>query len=161
MLPTPFEMLVRSPILLVLPYAQAHADQNCQNMSLNYFCMSHVGSMLAKCASYAYTFRVPGPVFKAGLIFLSFLFSCTFFPFQHTKGVDDAQIRQCFCCIASFFGSCTQLRDAAGPNIFQITENKLLTFAARFSHRFQQGRCCPNPTQYCLCLLYTSDAADE
>ena len=52
MLPTPFEMLVRSPTLLVLPYAQAHADQNCQNMSLNYFCMSHVGSMLAKCASY-------------------------------------------------------------------------------------------------------------
>ena len=98
----------------------------------------------------AYAFRVPGPVFKAGLIFLSFLFSCTFFPFQHTKGVDDAQIRQYFCCIASFFGSCAQLRDTAGPNIFQIAKNKLLTFAARFSHHFQQGRCCPNPTQHCL-----------
>ena len=71
MLPTPFEMLVRSPVLLV-----------CHTQGL---CWPNV------CRT-AYTFRVPGPVFKAGLIFHSFFCSCTFSPFQHTRGVDDAQI---------------------------------------------------------------------
>ena len=53
LLPTPFEMLVRSPVLLV-----------CHTQGL---CWSNV------CRT-AYTFRVPGPVFKAGLIFHSFYF---------------------------------------------------------------------------------------
>ena len=66
---------------------------------------------------------------------------CAFSPFQHTRGVDDAQIRQYFCCIASSFGSYAQLRDTAGPILFQIAKTKLLLmFAARSSHRFQQGR---------------------
>ena len=48
-----------------------------------------------------------------------------------------------------FFGNYAQLRDTAGPHIFQSAKTKLLPFAARSSHRFQQGRCCPNPTQRC------------
>ena len=127
MLP-PFEMLVRSPVLLV-----------CHTQGLRW----------PNVCRTAYTFRVPGPVFKASLIFRSF-FSCTFSPFQHTRGVDDAQIRQYFCWMASFLGSCAQLRDTAGPNIFQTAKTKLLPFAARSSHRFQHGRCCANPTQCCL-----------
>ena len=49
-----------------------------------------------------------------------------------------------------FFGNYAQLRDTAGPHIFQSAKTKLLPFAARSSHRFQQDRCCPNPTQCCL-----------
>ena len=59
MLPTPFEMLVRSPVLLV-----------CHTQGL---CWPNV------CRT-AYTFRVPGPVFKAGLIFHSFYFLAHFSP---------------------------------------------------------------------------------
>ena len=53
MLPTPFEMLVRSPVLLV-----------CHTQGV---CWPNV------CRT-AYTFRVPGSVFKAGFIFPSFFF---------------------------------------------------------------------------------------
>ena len=49
-----------------------------------------------------------------------------------------------------FFGNYAQLRDTAGPHIFQSAKTKLLPFAARSSHRVQQDRCCPNPTQCCL-----------
>ena len=59
MLSTPFEMLVRSPVLLV-----------CHTQDL---CWPNV------CRT-AYTFRVPGPVFKAGLIFHSFYFLAHFSP---------------------------------------------------------------------------------
>ena len=59
MLPTPFEMLVRTPVLLV-----------CHTQGL---CRPNV------CRT-AYTFRVPGPVFKAGLIFHSFYFLAHFSP---------------------------------------------------------------------------------
>ena len=102
----------------------------------------------------AYTFRVPGPVFKAGLIFPSFFllyFLAHFFSlptYQRCRCCSNSTILLLYCLV--FFSSCAQLRDTAGPNIFQIAKNKLLTFAALFSHRFQQGRCCPNPTQYCL-----------
>ena len=64
MLPTLFEMLVRSPVLLV-----------CHTQGV---CWPNV------CRT-AYTFRVPGPVFKAGLIFI-LVFSRTFsFPLPTYK----------------------------------------------------------------------------
>ena len=129
------------------------AAQNCQNMGTppNSFCLCHTqGLCWPNVRQIAYTFRVPGPEFKAGLILFIGFFFCAFSPFQHTSGVDDAQIRQYFCCAASFFGSYAQLCDTTGPILFQITKTKLLPFAACSSHRFQQGRCCLNPTQYCL-----------
>ena len=64
MLPTPFEMLVRSPVLLV-----------CHTQGL---CWSNV------CRT-ACTFRVTGPVFKAGLIFHSFFFFLHIFPLPTYK----------------------------------------------------------------------------
>ena len=63
MLLTPFEMLVRYPVLLVLPYTRrVYAGQKCVVLLTRYI------------------FRVPGSVFKAGLIFLSFFL---FFIFLH------------------------------------------------------------------------------
>ena len=40
------------PFSLYCRTHRAHAAQNCQNMGPNSFCMSHIGYMLAKCASY-------------------------------------------------------------------------------------------------------------
>ena len=104
---TPFEMLVRFPVLLVLPYTRrVYAGQKCVVLLTSFV-------YLVQCLK------------RVSFFCLSFyFFSCTFFPFQHTRGVDDAQIRQYFCWIASFFGSCAQFRDTAGPNIFQIAKNK-------------------------------------